>query len=182
MKQIDQIEIPLNKKTTFLLFCVFAVATVLCIILCIAMVTNPLEWTNSSRYGNPIVNLIFLIPGAILLGWIATILLGQLLEKGAGLIINREGITGSIMGGDCIPWSDILDIKSVKVDGHKFLPIIVKNPQYYIDSATDRFEKKGLNNYYETYGSPVVIPDSLKINFDDLHRLLLEKMKEYKQQ
>ena len=181
MKQNDQIEIPVNKKTTFLLFCIFAAMTGICITLCIAMATNPLEWTRSSRFGNPTVNLIFLIPGAIFLGWTAAGELRQLLDKRTGLIINSEGITGSLVEWR-VPWSDILDIKSVKEDGYNLLPIIVRNPQDYIDTATDRFEKKGLKNYYDTYGSPIVIPSSLKIDYDHLHQLLLEKMKEYKQQ
>ena len=179
MKQADQIEIPSNKKLTFWLFLTFAAFAGLCIILCIAIAKNPLEFTNPSRFGNPIVAFVILIPGAILCVGVAVMMLRSFLDKRAGLIINKEGITENSMG--IIPWSDIKDIKSVKMDGHKFLPIIVKNPQDYIDRATDRFERKGLKNYYETYGSPIVISDSLQIKFDDLHRLLLEKMREYKQ-
>jgi hypothetical protein len=33
---------------------------------------------------------------------------------------------------------------------------------------------------YKTYGSPISISaSSLKINFDELHKLLIDKMKEY---
>ena len=183
MKQADQIEIPLNKKIVLLLFLFFAVFAVFFISFCIAIATDFFEDVVFIRSGGPEVTFVIVFLGVILCGAAAIALLRSLFSKKPALTINSKGVTGSIVGTTInASWSDITEIRSVKVEKHRYLVLFIKNPQNYIDKTTNILERKGLQNNYDTHGSPVVIPNSLKIDFDHLHQLLLEKMKEYKQQ
>jgi hypothetical protein len=81
-----------------------------------------------------------------------------------------------------ISWSDAKEIKTVNVKKEKYLVVFVKNPQDYIDRATGSFKRNEMKLHYKTFGSPIVFPSgSLKMDFDDLYHLLIEKMREYKQ-
>jgi hypothetical protein len=64
--------------------------------------------------------------------------------------------------------------------GQKFLTFIVKNPQEYIAKIANPLKRKMLKMDCKSHGSPINISsNSLQMNFDDLHKLLIEKMKEY---
>lgn len=63
----------------------------------------------------------------------------------------------------------------------KFLMIIVKNPQEYIDQITNPIKRNAMKMNYKSYGSPISISaNALKTDFDKLQRLITEKMNEYK--
>lgn len=63
----------------------------------------------------------------------------------------------------------------------KFLMIIVKNPQEYIDKVTSPLKRNAMKMNYKIYGSPISISaNALKTDFEKLQKLINEKMAEYK--
>ncbi len=143
---------------------------------------------NPPKIGNPIVGnptAIFIVGlvSIIFFGFVAVTILRKFSDKTAGLIINREGITDNSSGVSAgfIPWTDIDEIKVSQVMNQKFLMLIVRNPQDYLDKVTNAMKRNAMKMNNKTYGSPISISsNALRTNFDDLHKLLVEKLNEYK--
>jgi hypothetical protein len=106
----------------------------------------------------------------------------KLFDKKVGLIINREGITdnSSVVSAGLVLWSDIEEIEICTMAGQKFLMVILKNPQDYINKITSPLKRKAMEMNYKIYGSSISISANLlQTNFGKLRSLLLNKMKEY---
>ena len=179
MKQTDQIEISLNKKT--LLPILFIYIVVITIGLFFIINYSVLGSTTPTRHGNPLWLLIVGIVAVLVIGYALLPLLRRLLSKKAGLIISREGIIDNMIDEVVsVSWSDIIDIKSKQIKKDSYIVIIVKNHQEYIDRVISSDRRYGMKFNYKTHGSPIVIfAKDLQMNFDDLHNLLLEKLREY---
>jgi len=169
MAQTEQIEIPLSNKNILLLLfgaVTFVVIGVLFLI-------------------SPSPSMFIIIAGLVAIsvfGLFAIVAFRKLFDKKVGLIINREGIIDNSSGvsAGLVLWSDIKEIKISNVASQKFLTFIVNNPQYYIDKFTNPLKRKAVEMNYRIYGSPInIAADLLQTNFESLHNLLTEKMKEY---
>jgi len=175
MTKIEQIEIPLSKKKMLLAFfgaIVFVGFGVLFLI-------NPSIFANR----NPTVVSIVGLSSVLFFGLGIVTIFRKLLDKKAGIIINKQGIMDNSSGASAglILWSDIERIKTSKVKGQKFLMLVVKNPRDYIDRVVNPLKRKAMEMNYRIYGSPISISaNTLQTNFDNLYKLLTEKMKEYK--
>ncbi|MDR0467747.1 MAG: hypothetical protein LBG67_02725 [Campylobacteraceae bacterium] len=173
MAQMEQIEIQLSKKKMFLTF----LGAMVFVGLGLFMLINP---SMSTKYNSTFVAIVGLF-SVLFFGLAAIIIFRKLLDKKAGLIINQQGIIDNSSGvvAGLILWEDIEEVMVLNVSGQKFLMFIVKNPQEYIDKATSLFQRKMMKLNYRMYGSPISISaNALQMNFDNLHKLLVEKMKE----
>ena len=178
MTQNEQIEIPLSKTKMLLTF----FGAIVFVGLGLRFLINPPKISNSI-FGNPTLIFIVGLSSILFFGLVALTIFRKFSAKKAGLIISREGITDNSSGvsAGLIPWTDIDDIKISQVMSQKFLLLIVKNPQDYLDKVTNALKKNAMKMNYKTYGSPISISsNALQTNFDDLHKLLLEKMNKYK--
>ncbi|MBS1652624.1 MAG: hypothetical protein JSU07_11510 [Bacteroidetes bacterium] len=178
MKNEEQIEIPLSKTKMLLTL----LGAIMFVGLGLWFLINPPK-INNPIFGNPTTIFIVGLASIIFFGLLAITIFRKFSDKKAGLIINREGITDNSSGvsAGLIPWSDIEEIKVSQVMNQKFLMFIVRNPQDYLDKVTNALKRNAMKMNYKTYGSPISISsNALQTNFDDLHKLLLEKMKEYK--
>jgi len=182
MIQTEQIEILLSKKKIVLLL----FGAIVFVVLGVFFVFYPTEIASSTspRYRSPELVFIVGLVSILFFGLCAIIAFRKLFDKKAGLIINREGIIDNSSGVSVglVLWSDIEEIKICNVMSQKFLMFIVRNPQDYIEKNTNQLKRKAAKMNYKTYGSPISIStNSLQTNFNNLHNLLIEKMKEYKQ-
>ena len=173
----EQIEIPLSKNKLF--FTLFGAIGFVLIGLWF-LISPPISSTQifgiSSIYS--IVGFI----SVLFFGLGAVIIFRKISDEKAGIIINSQGIIDNSSGvsAGLIPWKDIQEIKVAQVMNQKFLMLIVKNPQDYLAKVTNSIKRKGMEINYKTYGSPISISaSSLKTDFDELHKLLIDKMKEY---
>ncbi|SEG04355.1 STM3941 family protein [Sphingobacterium lactis] len=179
MNHHEQIEIPLSKRKmilTLLGACVFVVLGGL-------FVLNPQKFT-SIIMRNPIVILISGIASILFFGIVGISIFRKLLDKKPGLIINHEGVNDNSSGVSAgfIPWSDIREIKVSHVFNQKFLLFIVNNPEDYLDKIKNPLKRSAMKMNYKSYGSPISISSTvLQTNFDDLSKVLVEKLKTYKQ-
>ena len=182
MKPPEQIEIEVNKINLLWLLLGLSVFIALGII----FVVNHTELANPwSRHGNPLWILIVGIISIVFWTPAAFFVLRRILSNKPGLIINKSEVLVDYLNDKTISvaWSDIKDIRIVGVKKDKYIAFVVNNPQSYINKSTSSGAKRVMSTRYSEYGSPIAFPVStLKKNVDDLHRLLIEKMKEYKQQ
>ena len=178
MTKEEQIEIPLSKTKMILTF----LGSLMFVGLGIWFLTNPPK-SNHWLFGNPTLIRIEGIASVIFFGLVAVIIFRKFSDKKPGLIINRQGIFDNSSGvsAGLIPWTDIQEIKISQVMSQKFLMFIVRNPEYYLEKVTNPLKKNAMKMNYKTYGSPISISsNALQTNFDDLHKLLIDKMNEYK--
>ena len=178
MIQDKQIEIPLSKQKRLLTL----LGSIVFVGLGIWFLINPPRISNPI-FGNP--TLIFTVGLASILffGLVAVTIFRKFSDKKPGLIINRQGITDNSSGvsAGLIPWTDIQEIKISQVMSQKFLMFIVSNPQDYLDRVTNPLKRNAMKMNHKTYGSPISISsNALRINFNELQNLLVEKMNEYK--
>ena len=191
MTQIEQIEIPQSKKKLLLWFFggIFLTGCGVCTL---GLVIAELFQVEALQFGLfPTLLLSYMsimsIVGVLFFGFGTVVIYVKLFDKKPGLIINKQGIIDNVNAPDTVVlWSDIEKIEVSKIGGHwgqKFLMIIIKNPQDYIDRATSPLAKKLTEMCIKKYGSPIGISTgSLQIQFDDLWNLLNEKLNEYQSQ
>jgi len=176
MKQTNQIEIPVNKKSALVPLLIYIVMVGIGVFFIVnhSMLGSP----TPTRHDNPLWILIAGIIAVLFFGCALLPLLRRILSKRAGLIINREGIIENSTGVPIsVLWSDIQEIEK-----RNCLVVMTKNPQSYIDRVTNPYKKDVMVGKFQTFGSPIIIfADDLQMNFDDLHNLLLEKLKEYQE-
>jgi len=106
----------------------------------------------------------------------------KVLSTSPGLVIDAEGLVDNASGvaAGRIPWSDIKKIGISRSEARQFLTIELRDPQKYVRRA--RLVKRAFLTQNMTYfGSPVHIPaDTLRIQFDDLVKLVRESHAKYK--
>jgi hypothetical protein len=178
MTKEEQIEIPLSKTKIILTF----FGSLVFVGLGIWFLTNPPK-SNHWLFGNPTVIFIAGIASVIFFGLVAITIFRKFSDKKPGLTINRQGIIDNSSGvsAGLIPWTDIQEIKISQVMSQKFLMFIVRNPEDYLEKVTNPLKRKAMKMNYKTYGSPISISsNALQTNFDDLHKLLIDKLNEYK--
>ena len=178
MTKEEQIEIPLSKTKMIMTF----LGSLVFVGLGLWFLTNPPK-SNHWLFGNPTIVFIIGLASVIFFGIVAITIFRKFSDKKPGLIISRQGVTDNSSGvsAGLIPWSDIQEIKISQVMNQKFLMLIVRNPQYYFENVTNPVKRNMMKMNYKTYGSPISISsNALETNFDDLQKLLIEKMNEYK--
>ena len=97
------------------------------------------------------------------------------------ITITKEGIidNSSYASVGMIFWKDIKEIDIFKTFNQKFIIIIVKNPNDYIERQTNLTKRKLAIRNYKAYKSPILISsDTLKIKFDELYKLLQNEFDE----
>ncbi|MCG7280138.1 hypothetical protein MHJ94_02380 [Chryseobacterium taklimakanense] len=178
MALTEQIEIPLSKtKMTMTFFGSLAFVG-----LGLWFLINPPK-SNYWLIGNPTLIFIAGLASVLFFGLVAITIFRKFSDKKPGLVISRQGITDNSSGvsAGLIPWKDIQEIKVSQMMSQKFLMFIVSNPQDYLDKVTNPLKRNAMKMNYKTYGSPISISsNALQTNFDDLQKLLIEKMHEYK--
>ena len=155
---------------------------------CIAFVTigaffvaNPSHF-RSLRGSSTTLIFISGAAGIIFFGYIGYYLFKKIGERSPGLIISNKGITdnsGGVSPG-FIPWEDVKAIKEKIIARQKFINIVVKNPQFYIDRQKNSLKRKIMQGNLNLYGSAIQISvNGLKITYAELKVLLEKKFKEF---
>jgi hypothetical protein len=178
MTQDEQIEIPLSKKKMAMTL----MGAIAFVGIGFWFVIKPPKIDNLF-FGNPTILFIVGLSSIVFFGLIAFTIFRKLSDNKPGFIINRDGIIDNSSGISAGPvlWTDIEIIRVTQVMNQKFILIILKNPQDYIDRVKNPLKRKGMEVNYKNYGSPINISaNALQTNFDELYKLLQEKMEHYK--
>ncbi|MGB5981182.1 MAG: STM3941 family protein [Nonlabens sp.] len=178
MNEENQIEIPLSKSKMI----VIIIGSLAFVGLGLWFLTVPPQM-NNSFLANPTVILVVSIISILFFGLISITVFRKLLDNKPGLIINSQGITDNSSGvsAGLIPWEDIVGIETTQVRSQRFLMIMVKNPEYYLDKVSNPIKRNTMRMNHRFYGSPISISaTALQTNFNELHDVLNEKMKQFK--
>lgn len=171
------VEIPLSKKKMIFGLC----GSLVFVAIGIWFIAWP-DSLKGSLIRNPTVLFIVGLACIIFFGICAFFYAKMLSDVKPGLIIDAEGITDHSSGvaAGRIPWEDIGQIKTAKVFGQSFVMLIAKDPLKYIDREKSLIKKKTMQMNYKSYGSPLAISaNSLKIGFDELHKIIQEKYSQH---
>jgi len=172
MTQDEQIEIPLSKNKMFKTL----LGALVFVGIGIWFLINP-------NFGNPTLISIIGLASILFFGLGGVIILRKFSDKNPGLIISRQGITDNSSGvsAGLITWKDIQEIKISKIMSEKFIILVVRNPQYYLDKVTNPLKRNTIKINCKIYGSPISISaNALQTNFNELHTILVKKMNDYK--
>lgn len=173
MTKGHRIEIPISKTKLLLLL----LGSLTFVALGLWFVIAPPTINNHFR-GNPTKIAIVGYASIIFFGLCAFAFIRKFSTKGPGLIIDDKGLSDNSSGvsGGQILWSDISNISVIEIHRQKIIMLQVNNPKDYINRQTSKFKKKMMEMNYNMYGSPLSITSNgLKISFDELHRLLLDR-------
>lgn len=174
-------EIPLSKTKITGIF----IGTIIFIILGLLFIGSP-EAFVSPIMKSPEVIRITGIASVVFFGFCFIFVARKLFDNKPGLIIDQNGITDNTNATSMglIEWEDITGIEKKQVMSNRFLILHTNRPEKYIDRAKNVIAKKAMDMNNKTYGSPItIISNSLKIDFNDLEKLIrleLEKRKAYR--
>jgi hypothetical protein len=174
MNSQEQIEIPFNRaKLTALIFgCIFFLVMGLSILI---------QKLQDNSFGDS-TNVIVLALGTMAIIFfvaIATILLRKLFDKKPGLKITEQGILdkSSAFKWGLIPWSEIIEVKTIEVLGQMHIMLIVNDPQKYIDREPNPVTRFSMKMNHKVYGSAISISANiLDINFYTLEKLIRQEL------
>ncbi|MFY1045394.1 STM3941 family protein [Chryseobacterium sp. GP-SGM7] len=181
--ELQQIEIQLSKIKMGLLFLSALLLVALGVLL---VVCEPESINYSNRFSwimRPVPRVLSGLLFVILFGFLGVILLIRLFNRNPGITINEKGIIDntSFFGLGFIPWKDIKDIKTVRINNGDFILILLKNPSDYINSTTYWLKRKLLKTNFKYHYTPLCMSvNSLEINFNELHKLLVNNMEKFK--
>lgn len=178
MNNAGSITIPFSKKKLSKLLIISVVFAALGT----WMVLSPTEEGNR-WFNNPIIKNGVAI-GAILMGLLGmAVTLQKLLQKQAALLIDDSGITdrSSQVAAGYVPWNDVHLITTTTVVNQKFVLLIVKNPEDYIQRKKNVIGQKGMRMNFKNYGSPICISASgLQCTTGELIEMIERKLSAYK--
>lgn len=170
----NAIEIPLSKLKITLLF----LGALGFVLLGVHFLICPDEWVSSKSSSSIFIKLLGII-SILFFGTCGFFIAKKLFDTTVGLRIDDKGITdnSNAVSVGLIEWDDITGIQSLEIASSKMLLIKIKNPEKYINRATNLLSKKAMKANNSMYGSPIsIISNSLKIKFSKLEELILSEL------
>lgn len=106
----------------------------------------------------------------------------EIKKKGPGLLITPEGISenASMECPGFIPWTDIIGFKDAHELNQKYIGVLVKNPNDYLNKQKSWIKRKTMFNNYKLKGVVIAIPvGRLQCTYPELKKLLDDKFDEH---
>ena len=175
LNNMNKIEIPLS-KTKILLGVIGSIAFV--ILGTIFLITPDTFITPILRNEQTIM--IVGVAAVVFFGAVGVYTFKKLFDKTIGLTIDEKGITDNSNASSVglIGWDEIVQIRTEEIMSNKFLLIFVSDPEKYIGRVSG-IKRKLLQSSFKMYSTPISITsNTLKYNFNDLERLLRERLEE----
>jgi len=123
------------------------------------------------------------IAGILFFGATGIYSIKKMFDKNIGLTIDEYGIidnTNELSIG-LIKWAEITEIKTEQVMSTKFLLIYTSDPNRILEKVKG-MKRKLMAVNMKMYGTPLSITsNTLKYNFNDLEKLLKDKLKEQRE-
>jgi hypothetical protein len=170
----NSIEIPLSKKKITLIL----IGSIVFVVLGVWFVMEPDKFSRGPLR-NPTVVTIVGIAAIVFFGICALYALRKLPDNKPGLIMDESGLTdnSSAVSAGHIRWADINDLSVITIQKQKFILLHVNNPQDYIDRQRGSLKRKMMQLNFKLYGSPLTLnTNGLKVTFDELHKLITERV------
>ncbi|UIR55683.1 hypothetical protein LZQ00_15605 [Sphingobacterium sp. SRCM116780] len=172
---MKKIEIEIDKKKTLMALSL----SLFCVTLGIIVILNPHNFISTSKISSEFRILTGIVFVSIY--FTTSIYRLKILVSKNNLTIDSNGINDniSLMSNGLIKWNEITDIKSVEFMLMRFLLIFVKNPEEKLEEASG-MKRKLMAKNMKKFGTPFSITSTvLKCNFNELEKLLKDKLTEY---
>ncbi len=130
---------------------------------------------------NPTIVFIVGFVATFFFGFVGSKYLQKLIKNEPALIICTEGITDNSSGisAGFIPWSDIVTVKQQVIANQRFLNLVVKNQQEYINKQSTGFKRKIMQKNHDLFGTGIGIStNNLNISYEKLKQILEDKILE----
>lgn len=170
----NSIAIPLSKKKITLIL----IGSIVFVVLGVWFVMEPDKFSRGPLRNSTVVTIVGVV-ATVFFGFCALYALRKLPDNKPGLIMDESGLTdnSSALSAGQILWTDINNFSVITIQKQHFILLHVKNPQDYIDRQKGVFKKKMMQMNFKLYGSPLTInSNGLKITFDELHKLIAERV------
>ena len=174
---MDQVEIQLSKSKLTLM----AIGSLVFVLVGIWFIINPTKFI-SPLHRSPTLIFCTGLASVIFFGFVGFYLFKKLFDHKPGLIISNSGIfdNSSGLSAGFIPWSDIKEIKETIIAKQKFINLVVKIPQHYIDGQPTKLRRWLMEKNYKSFGTVIGISaNGLKYNYAELKLLLKARFQEY---
>ncbi len=166
----EEVFIPIDRKKMILMTALYSILGIGAFLVTYYLGENQ-DWVSPTVF--KVASIVVLLFFMVLAGTFAKNVKSTI----AGLTINRKGIddqSNSISSG-LIHWKDIKGISKVKTPATKYILVMVKKPQKYIDNAKNSAIKRLLNHNLANYKTPIVINvTALQTSLDDLEKIIAE--------
>ena len=172
---MTKVEIPLSKAKILLLL----IGSIAFVIAGILFIITP-DTFISTIFRNRDLIIFVGIAGVVFFGAAGVYGARKFFDKSFGLTLDDNGITDNTNASSAglIYWNDITEIKTKQVMSTKFLLIFIRNPDKYLERVSG-FKRKLMKGNMKMYGTPLSITsNTLKYNFKDLEKLILDRLKE----
>ena len=173
---MNKIEIPLSKTKLFL----GIGGSILFIVLGFYLYTTIAD--QQTRFNPTLVKGVG-IAGILFFGATGIYGIKKMFDTKVGLTIDDNGIIDNTNASSIglIKWADITAIRTEQVMSTKFLLIYTNDPNRILESVKG-IKRKLLTGNMKMYGTPLSITsNTLKYNFDDLERLLKDRLNEQRE-
>lgn len=158
------------------------IGAALFVVLGMLLLLNPDDFTTAASR-NPAMIRIAGIVATVFFGLCLAFITRKLFDKKVGLTIDQDGITdnSNATSVGLIEWADITGIDRVEIASTKILMLQTNKPDKYIERAKNAISRRAMKANYKNYGSPLaIIANSLKLNFDELEKLLATEIEKRK--
>ena len=128
------------------------------------------EIESQRKFNSPVLVYGIGVVSIVFFGMSAFIGLKKLFDDSPGLVVNTEGILDNSSGisAGIIPWKEIVGIGEYTVQKQKFISILVKDPEKYVNNG-NLLKRIANRANLKMCGTPVNISaNSLKIDYDEL--------------
>ncbi|MEM1312455.1 MAG: STM3941 family protein [Patescibacteria group bacterium] len=128
---------------------------------------------------DPVIYFIVGLANILFFGYAGLFFIKTLLSSKPAIIINTKGVfdNSNATSIGFIPWEDIEQIKKLKVLNQKFIALILKDPQSYLNREPNFVRRKIMEYNLKYYHSPISISCNFLItNFKELYQLLRKKI------
>lgn len=174
-----QTEFPLSKSKIYLLLAGSVIFVAFGFYLLFAPELNASSFFGKAIFMRPVgvISLLFF-------GYIGIGLVKKLRDDSPGLVVNAEGIidNSSSVAAGLVVWKDVEAITTVNVMSQKFVMVIVKNPEEYINKQQGVIKKKAMGMNYASYGSPISLSaNALDTSFEELYHVVKNAFEETRQ-
>ena len=172
----ESMEIPLDKTKII----VMIISSVIFMAIGIWFVTT---FAGLQTEFNPLMIRLLGVAATLIFGTAFFYCIKKYLDKNPGLIFSHNGIVDNSNGTSIglIEWSDITDIKVIEIRKNKSILLHINDPEKYIVKAT-HYQVGIMEANLKIYGTPLCItPQTLKIDFDELHDLLFKRFIQIKE-
>lgn len=120
--------------------------------------------------------------GIVFFGFLGFSMFQKILDTSPGLIISEAGITDNSSGVSAgfIPWSDIIAVKETTVAAQRFINLVVKNHEDYVQRQKSALKRWIMRKNYKTYRTGIGISaNTLKMNYGKLKELIEKRFSDY---